>query len=63
MLRALILSILLGGCSSWQVNGDLWNQSNTTCPDSEYDNGGTVEPMPGYCKAGTGGFIALERNF
>jgi hypothetical protein len=63
MLRALILSILLGGCSPWKVDGSLWNESNTICPDSEYDNGGNVELMLGYCKSGLGGFIALERNF
>lgn len=63
MLKALILSALLVGCNSWKVDGSLWNESNTICPDSEYDNGGAVKPIPGYCKSGTGGFIALERNF
>jgi hypothetical protein len=63
MLRALILSVFITGCAPWKVDGSLWNESSTICPDSEYDNGGAVKLMPGYCKSGVGGFIALERNF
>jgi hypothetical protein len=63
MLKALVLSVLLAGCAPWTIGGDVWNESSTVCPDSEYDNGGAVKLMPGYCKTGIGGFIALERNF
>jgi hypothetical protein len=63
MLKALVFSMLLTGCAPWGVDTTVWNQSGTSCPDSDYDYGGTVELVPGYCKSGIGGFIALERNF
>jgi hypothetical protein len=63
MFRVLILSILLSACSPWEVGGNLWNNGGTVCPDSEYDNGGSVPRISGYCKAGIGGIIELKRNF
>ena len=63
MLRAIVLSVFLTGCTPWAIGGSMWNEDSTICPDSDYDNGGTLEPKPGYCKSGLGGFISLERNF
>lgn len=67
MYRAVMLlaSLVLSGCLSigieaWDNSG---NPSQGECPDSEYDNGGSVEPEPGLCKMGTGALLSITHRF
>ena len=66
MFRALITLITLivlmaSGCGSIRDIGlSAWNETSTVCPDSGYDNGGSVEPGLGYCKLGRGFFLSYE---
>ena len=57
--------ILLCGCSNFGVQ--VWDNSGSPsqgeCPDSDYDNGGSVKPMLGICKMGTGLLLSIDRRF
>jgi len=63
-LIALCLSLLCG-CSNFGV--EVWDNSGRPsegeCPDSDYDNGGSVKPMLGICKMGTGMFVSIDHRF
>lgn len=62
MFRAVAVFLLtLSGCANIGVSA--WDESKISCPDSEYDNGGSVKPMLGYCKIGRGVFISYDQNF
>lgn len=67
MYRAVMLlaCILLSGCL--RIGIDAWDNSSSPtqgeCPDTEYDNGGNVRPMPGICKMGTGALISATYRF
>lgn len=59
MFRALlILQLLLAGCDN--IGLSAWNENSVSCPDTDYDNGGSVELQPGYCKSGRGFFVSYE---
>lgn len=58
---ALMFIVLMSGCAS--ITADAWNLDNSSCPDDDYDNGGRVELMPGYCKSGTGAMVSYIRKF
>lgn len=61
MFRTLVvLQVLLVGCSN--IGLSAWNETSISCPDSDYDNGGSVEPQMGYCKSGRGFFLSYERK-
>lgn len=59
MLRALIaVCLMLSGCSN--IGLSAWSETAVSCPDSDYDNGGSVKPQVGYCKSGRGIFVSYE---
>ncbi len=63
MFRALITLIVLmaSGCGNMDnIRLSVWNDPWISCPDSDYDNGGSVEPGLGYCKFGRGFFLSYE---
>ena len=65
--RAIIALCLLSlyGCSNLGL--EVWDNSGSpkqgNCPDSDYDNGGNIEPEPGLCKMGTGLLLSINRRF
>lgn len=66
MYKAIVLlSLILSGCFS--IGIEAWDNSgsptNGECPDSDYDNGGSVRPEPGLCKMGTGALVSINRRF
>lgn len=59
MFRAiLVVCLMASGCSS--IGIDAWNEPGMACPDSAYDNGGSVELQTGYCKSGLGFLLFYE---
>lgn len=54
----IVVCLIMSGCSNIGVS--VWNETTVSCPDSDYDNGGNVEPQPGYCKSGRGLFLSYE---
>lgn len=61
MLRVfLICQLLLSGCGN--IGLSVWSEDKYACPESQYDNGGTVKPMLGYCKGGRGFFVSYDRK-
>ena len=67
MYRAIVLlaSLALCGCAS--VGIEAWDNSGSPtqgeCPESDYDNGGSVMPQPGICKMGTGALFSINYRF
>jgi hypothetical protein len=61
MLRVLVIfQLLLAGCGN--IGLSAWDETSTLCPESDYDNGGNVEPQVGYCKSGRGFFVSYEHK-
>jgi hypothetical protein len=59
MLKILIVvCLMLSSCSNMGIA--IWNEASVSCPESDYDNGGNVKPMLGYCKSGKGIFLSYE---
>lgn len=56
---ALALTLFLSGC----VRISVWSESGVKCPDRDFDNGGSVEPALGFCKAGKGAYVSFNRVF
>jgi len=65
--KALVVFALfwLSGC--FKLGLEAWDNSGSPkggqCPDSDYDNGGSIEPEPGMCKMGTEFLISINRCF
>lgn len=61
----MLLSCILSGCL--KIGIEVWDNSGSStraqCPESDYDNGGSVRPEPGLCKMGTGGLVSIKRRF
>lgn len=54
----IVVCLMLSGCGN--IGLSVWNEASISCPESDYDNGGNVKPMLGYCKAGRGIFLSYE---
>jgi hypothetical protein len=67
MHKALVffMPLWVSGCS--QIGIEVWDNSGIPtqgeCPDTDYDNGGNIEPEPGLCKMGTGFLFSINRRF
>lgn len=67
MHKALVffMPLWVSGCS--QIRIEVWDNSGIPtqgeCPDTDYDNGGNIEPEPGLCKMGTGFLFSINRRF
>lgn len=65
--RALLALCLLSLCGCSNIGLEVWDNSGSPsqgeCPDSDYDNGGNIEPEPGLCKMGTGLLFSINRRF
>ena len=67
MCRAVVLLtlVVLSGCST--IGVEAWDNSGSpsqgVCPDTDYDNGGNIEPEPGMCKMGTGALLSINCRF
>lgn len=51
--------VFFSGC----IRVSAWSENGVNCPDSDYDNGGKVEPALGFCKAGKGVFFYVDHTF
>lgn len=54
----LIFQLTVVGCGN--IGLSAWSEGKYSCPETDYDNGGTVERRVGYCKSGRGFFVSYD---